>query len=257
MMETIPLAVITAIPDSGAALFVHRLGERGFRPAQFLIDQGAVDSRTSFIKARLKKVRKRGILGPLLSRRLMRATTMGSLLAGREECARLGIPVLEVSSINSPEAIEVLIDSPAAQALSLGNRYMKPHVLRAFARPIFNLHHGAVPAYRGGPPVFWEIHDGLDHVGYTLHRIDEGIDTGPTLLAGRVPIHFGGDLSQSLSSTWSDLLNKSIDAIVELIATGFPLGGDAQPQTTKGMLRTSPRVSDLFIAARMARARKV
>ncbi len=41
-----------------------------------------------------------------------------------------------------------------------------------------NLHKSLLPDYKGMPPAFWELHDGADHTGVSVHWVDEGLDTG-------------------------------------------------------------------------------
>ena len=256
LVQQLPLAVITAMPDSGAALFVQELASRGKKPALFLVDKGEIETRSSFLKARIKKIRKRGIVGPLLSRRLIRVATGQRLLDGRGLCAELGVEVAEFPSVNHPDAVRALASADVEQALSLGNRYIRPSVLSSFGRPIFNLHHGKVPEFRGGPPVFWEVHDGLDRVGFTVHRIDEGIDTGPVVIEGSTPIIYSSDLTETIAQTWSDLFPLSIRTLVETIDGGFPLGETATPQSSRGTFRTSPRLRDVMRAKAVVRAKE-
>ncbi len=85
-----------------------------------------------------------------------------------------------------PEARAALADADVA--LSLDNALIPEATFAVPRHGVVNVHHGAVPDYRGGPPVFWELADGRETVGFTVHRIDAGIDTGPVLAAGDVPI---------------------------------------------------------------------
>ena len=70
-----------------------------------------------------------------------------------------------------------------------------------------------MPGYRGGPPVFWELRDGLDRVGFTIHLIDAGIDTGPVLARGDVPIERRSTLAETLAATIPRLHEASLDAL--------------------------------------------
>lgn len=252
-MRTVPLAVVTSMPNSGAALFVKWLADRGAVPKLLLIDGGGIDSRGSYLRARFKKIRKRGIFGPLISRRLIGRAMKVVEYDGRALCSGLSIRVVEVSSINHPDAVAALNDAEVLQAVSLGNRYIRPHILKGFNGSIFNLHHGSVPDYRGGPPVFWEIYDGLDEVGYTFHKIDEGIDTGDVVLSGNVAMRYEPTLVKTLSATWADLLPRSINAIVDEVIERFPLGATPVPQKGRGTFRTSPRMRDVIKVARRVR----
>lgn len=46
-----------------------------------------------------------------------------------------------------------------------------------------NLHPSLLPAYRGPAPLFWQLRDGLEQTGFTLHRVEEALDAGPVLAA--------------------------------------------------------------------------
>jgi methionyl-tRNA formyltransferase len=51
-----------------------------------------------------------------------------------------------------------------------------------------NLHASLLPHYRGAAPINWAILNGDLHTGLTTMQIDEGMDTGPTLLKREVQI---------------------------------------------------------------------
>lgn len=104
-----------------------------------------------------------------------------------------GFEVVDVPSINGGEAVEALRRLDADLAVSLGNRIIGPHVFGVPRHGMINLHHGAIPAYRGGPPAFWELHDGAATMGVTVHRVDEKLDHGEVLARGQVPVEPGDD----------------------------------------------------------------
>jgi methionyl-tRNA formyltransferase len=53
------------------------------------------------------------------------------------------------------------------------------------------IHFSLLPRYRGGAPVVWSMINGERETGYSLFRLDSGMDTGPLYAQGRVII--GGD----------------------------------------------------------------
>lgn len=53
-----------------------------------------------------------------------------------------------------------------------------------------NLHGGLLPEYRGGHVMNWAIANGERETGVTLHYLDPGIDTGPTVAESRFPIEW-------------------------------------------------------------------
>jgi methionyl-tRNA formyltransferase/RimJ/RimL family protein N-acetyltransferase len=80
-------------------------------------------------------------------------------------------------------------EDPAATAAALGDSgalflvsYAAPllpaEVFTAPPMGSFNIHPSLLPDYRGGLPIFWQVFDGHQESGITLHHIDAGIDTG-------------------------------------------------------------------------------
>ena len=45
-----------------------------------------------------------------------------------------------------------------------------------------NLHLGRPPEFRGSSPGFYELLAGVPEIGVTVHRVDDGLDSGPILL---------------------------------------------------------------------------
>jgi folate-dependent phosphoribosylglycinamide formyltransferase PurN len=51
-----------------------------------------------------------------------------------------------------------------------------------------NLHLGRAPDFRGSSPGFYEMLDGVPEIGVTVHRVDDGLDSGPILLQESFPL---------------------------------------------------------------------
>jgi hypothetical protein len=51
-----------------------------------------------------------------------------------------------------------------------------------------NLHLGKAPQFRGSSPGFYELLAGVPEVGVTVHRVDDGLDSGPVLLQRTFPL---------------------------------------------------------------------
>ncbi len=66
-----------------------------------------------------------------------------------------------------------------------------------FAAPrwgVVNIHSSLLPKYRGVHPVSWALINGESETGVTLHRIDDGIDTGEILVQRSTPIRAEDDI---------------------------------------------------------------
>src|SRR5690606_6560575 len=68
------------------------------------------------------------------------------------------------------------------------------------AMRLFNVHNGLIPAYRGRPEVclVYALLNGEPEYGVTLHEIDDGIDTGPTLDTLRFAIEPSDDFETTM-----------------------------------------------------------
>lgn len=104
--------------------------------------------------------------------------------------ARYGVPIKTVSRINDPDSEALVRDF--APDLILSARFSL-----IFKRPIFeiprlgtwNVHPGALPRYAGLFAPFRSMLDGQSQIGCTLHRVDDGIDTGPVVGIGWLPVN--------------------------------------------------------------------
>lgn len=63
--------------------------------------------------------------------------------------------------------------------ITLFHQIIKEPLISIPTRAILNIHPGVLPEYRGIQPYFWELANGSEWGGSTVHYIsDEGIDTG-------------------------------------------------------------------------------
>lgn len=76
-----------------------------------------------------------------------------------------------------------------------------------------NIHGGMLPKYRGRAPHIWAIINGEESVGITIHKIDEGCDTGAILLQRQVPvlsITTGGDLIETFKQVYPQMIRQAL-----------------------------------------------
>ncbi len=66
----------------------------------------------------------------------------------------------------------------------------EPFVAR-FRGRIVNIHPALLPAFPGLDAIGQALAAGVPETGVTVHFVDEGIDTGPTILQRRVPVPVG------------------------------------------------------------------
>jgi methionyl-tRNA formyltransferase len=238
------IVVLTRNPRGIASRFLAR-GRVAVE--RVILDEGAVASRGEQLRRRLRKL---GRVGPtaapvgLALRRAYAAAGAGPPLDSFD------VPVVRVPTLNGPEARVAL--EGVDVAVSLDNALISEATFSVPRLGVVNVHHGAVPEYRGGPPVFWELADGRPTVGFTVHRIDEGIDTGPVLAEGEVPIERRPSLALTLAATIPALHDESLDAL-EAVLRSSDLEGRPQP-AGPGRARTTPTLRDYIRVRRALRA---
>jgi Formyl transferase len=231
------VVVMTRNPRGIASRFLQR---QNIAVAAVLFDVSAGPGP----RARLRKLRRVGpsaIPVGLVLRRLYAQDEQPHL-------DELDVNVVRVPTLDGPEARAVLAATDIA--VSLDNALISEATFAAPAHGTINVHHGAVPDYRGGPPLFWELVDERDAVGFTVHRIDAGIDTGPVLATGEVPIARRATLAETLAATLPALHDASLDALEQVIASGRFEGS---PQKVRGRARTTPNLRDYLRVRRLLR----
>ncbi|KGM36195.1 methionyl-tRNA formyltransferase, partial [Inquilinus limosus] len=89
----------------------------------------------------------------------------------------------------------------------------------------FNIHASLLPRWRGAAPIHRAILAGDAETGVTIMRMEAGLDTGPMLSAGRVPIGpetTTPELHDTLAALGARLIVPAIDAVAEGTAVETP-----------------------------------
>ena len=106
------------------------------------------------------------------------------------------------------ELLVKLRDAPVSASLVLLAGYLKllpTEVVRAFPRAVLNIHPAPLPAFGGKGMYGAAVHSAVlasrsPVSGPTVHFVDEGYDTGPTLAWMEVPVHRPEDTPASLAA---------------------------------------------------------
>ncbi len=106
------------------------------------------------------------------------------------------------------------LDLDAAIVVAYGLLLPKP-ILDAPRLGCFNLHGSLLPRWRGAAPVQRAIMAGDTQTGVMVMRMEEGLDTGPVLMAERTPIgrKTYGELHDELSRLGADLMARALSAL--------------------------------------------
>ncbi|MFN2421973.1 MAG: methionyl-tRNA formyltransferase [Gemmatimonadota bacterium] len=128
-----------------------------------------------------------------------------------------GIPVLAPRKPRGAEFIAALqVLEPDVFVVAAYGAILPPEVLVIPPRGAINVHASLLPDLRGAAPITRAILEGRDETGATIMRMDEGLDTGPTLLQARtliLPDDTAGTLTERIAAIGADLLVAALDRL--------------------------------------------
>jgi folate-dependent phosphoribosylglycinamide formyltransferase PurN len=95
---------------------------------------------------------------------------------------------LHFEDLHAPESLARLRSLAPDLGVVFGSYRLKPCVFTIPRLGCINLHLGLAPEFRGSSPAFYEMLEGVPTVGVTIHRMDEGLDSGPIIKQESFPI---------------------------------------------------------------------
>jgi phosphoribosylglycinamide formyltransferase 1 len=173
-----------------------------------------------------------------------------------ERARKHGIPVvvIEPKSASSREEYDQrLVDTLKSHDVELVvlagfMRVLSPLFLRAFPMRIMNIHPAILPSFPGTHGQKKAFDYGVKFSGCTVHFADEGVDTGPIIIQGIVPVYDTDTeetLSQRILKEEHRIYPKAIRLYAEgkLLVEGRKVRVKDHPQP-EGSPRHNPPVSD-------------
>ncbi|NTW50339.1 MAG: methionyl-tRNA formyltransferase [Chlorobiales bacterium] len=100
----------------------------------------------------------------------------------------LGLPVLEVEDIKSPEFAAKIREAQPDVIVVVAFRILPEQVFTIPTKGTFNLHASLLPKYRGAAPINWAIINGDKESGVTTFFIQQKVDTGTMILQRKTAI---------------------------------------------------------------------
>jgi len=130
-----------------------------------------------------------------------------------------GLKVLQPRRVREPESVAALEAlAPEVQVVVAYGQILPRRVIDIAPRGTVNVHASLLPRYRGAAPVQWAIVNGEAETGVTTMLIDEGLDTGPLLLAEATPIgaeETAEALEARLAALGGELLVRTLKGLEE------------------------------------------
>lgn len=165
-----------------------------------------------------------------------------------------GFCVMEALATHDPSVARALADARADLAVVFGGDPIPQRMLDRMGVPLLNVHASDPTFCRGMPPVFWEIHAGLECLTLTLHEIVARLDAGAVVAQRTLPIAWRRTLAETLRAT-RDRMALELPALLA-DGIGRVVAGEAHARTVPpGPLRTLPPLGAILRAERRCRSR--
>ena len=158
---------------------------------------------------------------------------------GLERARERGLPsyLVERKGFGSRAAHEAeilrILDETRPELVCLAGymRILSPEFVGRWRGRLLNIHPSLLPKYRGLSPQKRALEAGEVETGCTVHLVDEGTDTGPTVLQRKVPIE-PGDTEESLSAR---ILVQEHEAYPEAITVLLSRQGGGEDDAQHGV----------------------
>ena len=174
----------------------------------------------------------------------------------------LACPFVATPDLGAPEALAAIARSGAEVGVSVNwTMLVPPQAFAQFAHGVLNAHAGDLPRYRGNATIAWAILADEREVVLTVHRMDEGLDSGPVCAKRSFPLDastYVGDVYAWCERAVPELFVEVLDGLEA--GTLTPV---AQPTEPGAGLRCFPRTAadgwidwsrDAVALARLVRA---
>lgn len=155
-----------------------------------------------------------------------------------------GIPAYELNQPSHPETLATLAQlRPDVALVACFSRIIPPGLLALPRHGFLNLHPSRLPFYRGPEPIFWQLRDGANPVGVTLHLMDTGLDTGDVVGVTAVSLPDGISRSQIDSLCAAAGADLMLTALAQLTTGSLT----HQPQPPDGSYQPLPQPVDFCL----------
>ena len=113
-----------------------------------------------------------------------------------------------------------------------------------FSMPVFNIHPGPLPSFRGPVPVFWQLKKGMPTLCLSIHALSSRFDEGTVVWAKHIPDqpHYNYALVHHI---FSQLVIEGVFFILGVLAAKQPL--PAIPSQAPAAYHKRPVLEDILI----------
>jgi methionyl-tRNA formyltransferase len=178
--------------------------------------KGIFSCKTMGERGRIKLLRELlGLYGALgLSRLLMRRLnfkvverlpakpTAKQFYSVAQICRAFQVPHSFIGNPNQDDAVTQIAGLSPDLLVSVACPYiLKEKLLTLPPLGCVNIHHAPLPRYKGMMPTFWQMYQGEQQVGLTIHTMAARVDEGSALLQEQLPVVKGESLDSLIRRT--------------------------------------------------------
>lgn len=120
-----------------------------------------------------------------------------------------GIPVHLTERVDAETIDLVKRAEPDVIVVNSWYTWMPPELYNLPPHGTLNLHDSLLPKFTGFSPVLWALISGASEFGLTIHRMDDGLDTGDILIQRSLPI--------GPADTGTELVMRAMDLIPDAL----------------------------------------
>jgi methionyl-tRNA formyltransferase len=130
-----------------------------------------------------------------------------------------------------------------------------PELLALPPNGFINFHYGLLPQCRGPQPILRHLLNYDKEAGITIHKVDEGIDTGPVIMQEKIPIE-DNDTYGTLQSKLAFLAAKQAANLLKILSYGTIIPAVTQDES-KAAYYEMPTAEELTINWKEMDAEKI
>ena len=201
-------------------------------------------------KRRLRKTLKIGILGAISGLRMRKwyKEDVYELLGSndiRTLCSKEDIPLYEINTGSYREVEEVIKSLNVDLGISLDNAYIPESVFSIPNSGMINVHHELLPEYQNAQSIIWQIYNGSNKTGFTIHKINKNIDEGDILYRKSIELEFKKNLNSTVTYNYARLLKDSALGLLSLLENYQHYDAKSYSQSS-GYKYTTPSIKQMF-----------
>jgi methionyl-tRNA formyltransferase len=135
-----------------------------------------------------------------------------------ELCEQHGIEYQITSDFHSVDSLQFIARSQCGLVAFTGGGLIRQALIDQTDLGVLNCHMGILPEYRGMDCTYWcSLNRDLDNIGFTVHLMDSGVDTGPIFKTHRIDTSKMHSIEQAVFEIEYQMAPAMADAIATIV----------------------------------------